>query len=284
MRIKGILYTVLSGLIYGFTPVLCTITYSYGNNPMTLTFFRSFLILPILLLIVKKEHINLKCEPFELLKIIFIAIFGSVFTTLLLYSSYEYIGVGTTTTLHFMYPLFVVLMCHYAYQDPISKNQKTALLIALIGIALFFDLKDLSKLKGILMALTSGMTFAVYLVGIEKLKLSKMNNFKLSFYLALCVSVTLFLVGTFTHQLNFHQPSISYLIMFMIAILAQLIAVILLKTGIDILGSSIASMFSLVEPISSICFGFLFLNEQINIFKIMGCFFIFLGMIFLLKK
>lgn len=284
MRTKGIFLTVLSAIIYGFTPVLCSITYSYGNNPITLTFFRGFIILPILTCLMLKDKVSFKVNLIEFLKISFVAIFGSVITTLLLYSSYQYLDVGTSTTLHFMYPLFVTLICHFIYKDVLTKRHMIALGLALIGIFTFINFNDLNKIKGIIFALTSGVTFSIYLVGIEKLKLSKMNDYKLSFYLALVMTISLFIFGSTTKQLVFNQPIQSYALIVCVAILAQLIAVICLKKGIAYLGSSLASMFSMFEPVSSVIFGFLFLNEPITALKVIGCCFILGGVSLLIKK
>ena len=284
MRTKGIFLTVLSAIIYGFTPVLCSITYSYGNNPITLTFFRGFIILPILTCLMLKDKVSFKVNLIEFLKISFVAIFGSVITTLLLYSSYQYLDVGTSTTLHFMYPLFVTLICHFIYKDVLTKRHIIALGLALIGIFTFINFNDLNKIKGIIFALTSGVTFSIYLVGIEKLKLSKMNDYKLSFYLALVMTISLFIFGSTTKQLVFNQPIQSYALIVCVAILAQLIAVICLKKGIAYLGSSLASMFSMFEPVSSVIFGFLFLNESITALKVIGCCFILGGVSLLIKK
>lgn len=284
MRTKGIILTVLSAIIYGFTPVLCSITYTYGNNPITLTFFRGFVILPILICLMLKDKVSFKVNLIELLKISFVAIFGSVITTLLLYSSYQYLDVGTSTTLHFMYPLFVTLICHFIYKDVLTKRHIFALVLALIGIFTFINFNDLNKIKGIIFALTSGVTFSIYLVGIEKLKLSRMNDYKLSFYLALVMTVSLFIFGSTTKQLVFNQPLQSYILIICVAILAQLIAVICLKKGIGYLGSSLASMFSMFEPVSSVIFGFLFLNEPITALKVIGCCFILGGVSLLIKK
>ena len=49
---------------------------------------------------------------------------------------------------------------------------------------MFLDLNDLTKLTGVLMAIASSITFAVYLVGVEKLHLSKINDLKLTFYIS----------------------------------------------------------------------------------------------------
>ena len=283
-RNKGILLVIASALLYGFAPVLCSMTYQHGNNPITLTFFRSFFVVILLGIIMIKNKIPFRCEKGELIRIVGVALFGSILTTLLLNSSYLYIGVGTATTLHFLYPLFVTLICHFVYHDPLDKKHLLALGICLCGVLLFVDFKDLSKMKGILMALISGMTFAIYLVGIDKLKLSKMNSIKLSFYFALTVSVVLGTFGFTTGQVILNQPAISYVLMFCVAIMAQWQAVVCLQQGISVLGSSLASLFSMFEPVSCLIFGALLLNETVVIAQAIGCVFILGGVLLLIKE
>ena len=284
MRTKGIIYVLISALIYGFTPVLCSMTYDMGNTPLTLTFFRSFFVLPVLAILMKKDHISMKISRIELGKVFVIALFGAVFTTLLLYSSYQYIAVGTSTTLHFLYPLFVTLICHFIYRDSMRKTQIIALVISLIGVAFFINLNDLSAIQGILMALISGFTFSVYLVGLEKFGVSNMHSYKLSFYIAMWVCICLIIINLFTGKFNFNQPLLSYGLMVIVAILAQFVAVVMLKEGIAIIGSSLASMFSMAEPVSSVIFGAIFLSEIITIMQIIGCVMIMIGVSMLLKK
>ena len=284
MRTKGIIYVLISALIYGFTPVLCSMTYDMGNTPLTLTFFRSFFVLPVLAILMKKDHISMKITKNELGRVFVIALFGAVLTTLLLYSSYQYIAVGTATTLHFLYPLFVTLICHFIYRDSMRKTQIIALVISLIGVGFFINLNDLSAIQGIIMALISGFTFSIYLVGIEKFGVSDMHSYKLSFYIAMWVCICLIIVNVFTGQFNFNQPLLSYGLMVIVAILAQFVAVVMLKEGIAIIGSSLASMFSMAEPVSSVIFGAIFLSESITIMQIIGCALIMIGVSMLLKK
>lgn len=284
MRTKGIIFVLISALIYGFTPVLCSITYDLGNTPLTLTFFRSFFAVPVLAVLMKKEHVSFKISSVELRKVFIVALFGAVFTTVLLYSSYQYIAVGTATTLHFLYPLFVTLICHFIYHDGLKKKQLIALVVSLVGVGFFINLQDFAAIQGVIMALISGFTFSIYLVGIEKFGLSKMNSYKLSFYIASCVCICLVIINTLSGQFNFNQPLLSYGLMAIVAILAQFLAVVLLKEGISILGSSLASLFSMAEPVSSVIFGAIFLAESITLMQIIGCVMIMLGVSMLLKR
>ena len=61
---KGIVYTLVSALLYGFTPILGYVTYSLGNDPITLTFFRNILTIPVLLFIIFKNKIS-EFTPFQ---------------------------------------------------------------------------------------------------------------------------------------------------------------------------------------------------------------------------
>lgn len=284
MKNKGIAFVMASALLYGFAPILCTMTYQMGNTPVTLTFFRSFFAVFILGGMMIKNKVSFRCELNEMIRLVGVALFGSVLTTLLLNCSYLYIGAGTATTLHFLYPLFVTLICHFVYHDVLKKQQIFALGIALVGVLLFIDLNDFKKIQGIVMALVSGMTFAIYLVGIEKLGLSKMNSYKMSFYFALTVTIVMGIFGLSTGSLVLNQPVISFGYMAVVSLMAQCLAVIFLGKGIGILGSSLASLFSMFEPVSCVIFECLLLGASISLPQILGCALILGGVALLIKK
>ncbi|MDU2158778.1 DMT family transporter, partial [Clostridium sp.] len=139
MKIKGILFTILSAIIFGFTPALANITYEFGNNSLSMTFFRNLLAIPILFFILKYKRISLKVEKKELKHIFILSLIGVALTTALLYSSYSYIGVGVATTLHFMYPIFVALACRFIFNETLGKRKVLSLVMAFLGVALFMD-------------------------------------------------------------------------------------------------------------------------------------------------
>ena len=53
MKERGYFLTILSAIIFGFTPILAKITYNMGSNGITLAFFRHLFVIPILFLIIK---------------------------------------------------------------------------------------------------------------------------------------------------------------------------------------------------------------------------------------
>lgn len=282
MNIPGILLTILSALLFAISPVLVSWTYGWGNNPLTMVMFRNLFVLPVLLILMKKDHTAIRLPREQFFQLLFIAAMGSCLTPLLLYSSYSYIGVGAGTTLHFFYPIFVALFCRFFYHETLGKAKIRALILALTGTLFFMDFSNLTNLAGVAMALTSGMTYAFYMVLLEKQGLSRLNPFLCSFWLALFAAADLFVVGSFTGSLCFQQLAVSYLTMIIIAMMTSFLAVVLLQKGIEALGSSTASIFCLFEPIGSVICGALFLHEELTISKILGCLIIILAVVLLI--
>ena len=57
---KGTFCSVVSALVFGFTPVLASITFDMGSNAMTLTFYRNALAVPVLLVILLLRKVDLR--------------------------------------------------------------------------------------------------------------------------------------------------------------------------------------------------------------------------------
>ena len=282
MKTTGIVLTILSALLFAISPVFVSWTYDWGNNPLTMVMFRNLFVLPVLFVLMRRSRVSVKLPRDQFLTLLFVATMGSCLTPLLLYSSYSYIGVGAGTTLHFFYPLFVALFCRFFYHEKLGKIKVLSLILALTGTFFFMDFSNLTNLAGVIMALTSGMTYAFYMVLLEKKGLSRLNPFLCSFWLALFAACDLFVVGSFTGSLCTQQPVISYLTMIVIALMTSFLAVVLLQKGIEALGSSTASIFCLFEPIGSVICGALFLHEELSWAKIIGCLIIILAVVLLI--
>lgn len=284
MNTKGILLTILSALLYGFTPIVSFYSFLLGNNAFTLTFFRSFFVLPVLGVVMLVNKIDFKLTLDEAKHILYAGLFGTVLTNLTLSGSYNYIGVGSATTIHYLYPVMVMLFSKFFYKDQISNRQLITLALSVFGISFFLDFNDMSKIQGILMAVISSVTFGFYVVHIDKSGLSYMNGIKLSFYLSLVLIVAFLISNIFVKQLIINQPLESYGLMFIVAMLASFLAVVCLKEGIRLIGSGMASILSMIEPISTLIFGKIFFDEIISLNKVVGSTIIIIAIVFMAIK
>ena len=99
MKTKGIIFTIMSALLFGITPAIASCSYTLGSNAETLTFYRNLLVLPITIIIMLVQKTSFVIDFRQLINILVIGIFGKGITTLTLYASYDYIGISVATTL-----------------------------------------------------------------------------------------------------------------------------------------------------------------------------------------
>lgn len=289
MKLKGIVLTMLSSIIFGFAFTLGPMTYGAGgSNPVTLTFLRNFLSLPFLLLIVLFLKVDLRVTKNQLKNLAILGFIGNSITTLLLNIAFAHIDVGIVTPIHFTYPIFVTLGCVLFFHEKLSKQKIIALVIAMSGIGCFF-IESLnsasfnsSTLIGLILAVASGAFYAFYIIFMDKSGLKSESPFKITFYVAIASSIGMFFYGISTNQLVLSSLTTkSWIISAVFAFLCTVVALSLLQVGIKHIGASEAAVISTFEPITSVIFGILLLNEKITPIKIIACILIFSGVLIL---
>lgn len=280
---KGYIYTALSAIIFGLMPLLTKIIIARGATSLTIPFFRVFYVTIVLFLVLKIKKIDLHLEKRDLISAILTSIFGSGLTIIILNESYNYVDTGIATSLHFLYPLFVAILCCFFYGEKIKKKQIISLSFALVGIICFMS-KGNGSLFGYFLAIASGLTYAFYLVKMDKSGLVKMNALKLSFYLALFTTIEIFTMNLFMQEVVFKMDVLSYTLLLVLALSSSFLATVLLQKGVLLLGSTRASFICLLEPVTSMIVGILWLNEALTFNKGLGGLAIIISLIIFLKK
>lgn len=270
-KYKGILYTVASAAIFGFTPILTRIAYGGGANGVTMTFLRAVLSLPVLWFIVRRRKIPLRVTPGELRDVTLSGILGSGATCIMLYMSYNYISVGLATTLHFIYPLLVAASCILLFRERMNLLKVCALAAGMAGIAFSVDFASPGGVTGMALALLSGVTYTFYIIYVDKSGLKSMYYFKLSFYLCVMMALVSGVYGLMAGMLTFRLTPMAWLLAVLVSLFASVGALSLFQLGIRYTGASTAAILSTLEPITSIILGVVILKEQISVLKLAGC-------------
>ena len=280
---KGYIYTALSAIIFGLMPLLTKIIIARGATSLTIPFFRVFYVTIVLFFVLKLKKIDMHLEKRDWLSVIHTSVFGSGLTIIILNESYNYVDTGIATSLHFLYPLFVAILCCFFYGEKIKKKQIISLSFALVGIICFMS-KGNGSLFGYLLAIASGLTYAFYLVKMDKSGLVKMNALKLSFYLALFTTIEIFTMNLYMQEVVFKMDALSYGLLLVLALSSSFLATVLLQKGVLLLGSTRASFICLLEPVTSMIVGILFLGEALTLNKGLGDLAIIISLIIFLKE
>ena len=276
-KTKGLTFAVLAAFIYGFTPILGKLTYLEGSNFMSLTFYRNFLSIPLLFAVLKYKKIPIKADKQELKKLAVLGSLGSTLTALTLYASYNYISVGMSTTLHYIYPVLVAAACVFIFKEKVSREKIIALTLSTLGVLMFFE--GSFKIMGISLALISGVVYAAHLLFIDKSGLNKMYPFKITFYAAIFSSIYLFIVGIISGTLVFEMSPTGWLYTFLIAFFVSFLANTFIPIALKCVGPTITSIVGMFEPITSIILGIMFLKEPVTFRNILACIFILTGVL-----
>lgn len=269
-RSKGILAVIISATIFGSMPLMAKVVYESGGNPVSLTFYRFFLILPFLYLLIKgnKEE-TLWITKEELKKIVLVGTSGYGATALLLYLSYNYIPSGMATTLHFIYPVFVILGCILFFKEKPSIIKIIAVILCILGVMMFYDPTGDINFTGIFLAFASSITFAFYTVYLDKSGLKQMSTIKLTFYLCLIASIMMLIFSIVTKTFTIDMKPLGWLMALFLS-LSVGFGVNLFQIGIKIVGPQTTAILSTFEPITSVIIGVLLLNENFGIKTIFG--------------
>jgi drug/metabolite transporter (DMT)-like permease len=261
---------MISAVAYGISPVLIKIAYGGGATASTVAFSR-VLAIPVLLVIMRAKKISVSLSKREARDVIVSCGVGFGITTLLLFGSYAHISVGMATTLHFIYPITVSVVCVFFFREKFSKPMLFALVMCMAGVFLFMEnTSGGANTRGTVMALVSGLTYAFFLVYVDKSEIRNMNHFKLSFWLSVMLTVFFGAYGLFSGTLALDITQSAWIICTVNSILCAVVAVTALQIGIQLSGATAASILSTLEPITSFVLGVTILGEAYSAAKMAG--------------
>lgn len=262
---QGCLFVVLSAVIFGCMPLAAKTIYQGGCNAISLVLYRNLLSLPILFTLVRcNKSITMHISKTDFKSMVLLASFGAALTPMLLFSSYNHISSGTATTIHFIYPVFVLIGCALFFGERITAVKAVCVLLCTAGIVLFYTPGQKGNLTGILLAFASGITYSFYIIYLDKSVLKTMNPFKLSFYVAIICSVLLFAYIALTGTLTISLTPKAWILTLIFSLSLTVGAMVLFQLGVRIVGSQRASILSTFEPITSIIVGIIVFHEVFN--------------------
>lgn len=279
-KFKGIIAVVLSAFFFGFAPILVKMTFESGSSPMAMVVLRFVLVLPFYGVILAWKRVPMAVTKNEIFKIAILSIFGTAATALLLYMSYSYIAVGLTTTLHFIYPLLVTVAEVIFFKMHFRWTHGLALALALGGIVFLCDPGSMN-FTGVALALASGVTYTFYIMFLAKARLSHLGTMKLAFYSTVFNAISLLLFTVLTGNMIVRLDAMGWGLTLIASLMSSLAAMTLFQYGVTETGPSTAAILSTAEPLTSVVFGILLLNENSDWMKWTGCFLIVLGVVVL---
>ena len=125
---------------------------------------------------------SLKITPRAIPSIGIIAAFGCCITPILLYTSYTDIDTGIATVFHFIYPALVMVLGMVFLKNKLRPVNLVSLAVCIAGICMFYTPGAQIGVMGSSLALLSGLTYAIYIIGLSGFRHKEITGFVFNFY------------------------------------------------------------------------------------------------------
>ena len=256
---SGYFYVAVAAIIWGSNGVIVNwVPY----DAYAITFFRvlfaSITLLPVVLLTRRSETVSAARSWRIMLSLGLLLALGWV----LLFYSMKLIAIANAVLLNYTAPIFVALLAPLYLKEKLERSTLTALPISVAGIVLIsyqqsFPISDLNLL-GVILGLLSGLVYAGFTI-VSKKALSSFSSQVAAFYSNFIASIFLF---PFVIGADLSAGLDSWILLLILGVFNTGFAVTLYFRGIGKVKAQKGVVFTYLEPVSAVVFGFLFLAQQ----------------------
>ena len=266
----GVIYVILSAVFFGMMPLLARIAYAHGSNAYTVAFARFFVGGLILgAIIVFTPGLSLRISGRQLYSLMVLSV-PYVLVPVMLYGSYNYIDSGLATTLHFTYPIVVMVIMVLFCETRLDTKQIVCGALCVGGIALMYTPDGQISVPGIALAAGSGIVYAVYIVLLARSPARELPVLVLTFWLSMISAAGIGVIALCGGNLVLRLDGSGWLAQAGMAVVATVFAVVLFQKGLFLCGEIKASLFSTFEPVTGIVIGLAVFHETLSMREVLG--------------
>ena len=274
-QVKGYLAATVAAATYGMNPLFALPLYQAGMDTFSVLFFRYLVALPIIavMLHVRGRNINIGGKNILLALTMGILMASS---SISLFMSYLYMDAGIASTLLFVYPVIVAVIMALFFKERVTLQLALCILLTLIGIGLLYKGGSGVTLdtKGVLLVMTSSLTYAVYIVAINKSSLRHVATLQVTFYVLLIGAAIFFLCTRYGQSLTLPSQWWQWLCVVALAVFPTVISFLCTTTAIQYIGSTPTAILGALEPVTALIFGMSIFGEVLTGRDVVGIIFI----------
>lgn len=285
-NLKGILFALISSGTFGLVPLFSLPLLVPSLRPEgvaaigipTILFYRFLFSSATMGAVCIYKKTSLKISIKDLAVVIFLALLYAA-TAKFLVDSYEYIASGLATTVHFLYPLFVSIVMILFFKEKKSTVLLIASMLSLMGVGMMCWHGEASPalFKGLILASLTIFTYGLYIVGLNKSRISNMNFDSLTFYVLLMGCFIFLFYALLTTGIDAITLRADWINLILLGFFATFISDLCLVLAVKHAGSTVTSILGSMEPVVAVLVGTLFFGEFFDWMSALGLFFVLLS-------
>lgn len=265
-KFVGILCAIGAAVCYGTNPLGALNLYAEGMNTPSVLFYRfglAWVIIAVVMLfkaVGRRESLKLSWREFGTLSALGLLFIGSSLT---LYLSFHHMPAGVASTILFTYPVMTALIMTLFFHERVRLATVASILLSLAGVLLLYwsDAGGTLSLAGVVLVLVSALTYALYIIVVDKSPLA-MSSFKINFYVLFYCAAGMALFALLSGQpLQLPPTPRAWLWVGWLAIVPAIMALVMMVYAAKYLGSTPTAILGALEPTTAVLIGIFVFGE-----------------------
>ena len=285
-NLKGYLFAAIAAASYGTNPIFAIPLYREGISVTSVLFMRYAMAVAIMFfatMIKSPKAFVIKPKYVGLLAFMGILM---VLSSIALFESYKYLSAGIASTLLFFYPVMVAIIMAIFYKERLTKKSWACLVTAFLGVVILSKNDDggFISLLGLTFVMLSSLSYAIYLVYINRGPMKKINTSTITFYVILGGFLVMIPYCLLDGGLMLPKTTPAWINAIGLGFFPTVISLIFTSRAIALIGSTETAIFGALEPLTAVILGILILGETLTITPAIGMILIFVSVTVLMMK
>ena len=265
-KLVGTLCAIGAAVCYGTHPLGALNLYAEGMNTPSVLFYRfglAWLIIAGVMAVKavsRRESLRVTGRELRTLLALGILFIGSSLT---LYLSFHHMPAGVASTILFTYPVMTAVIMVLFFRERVRLGIVLSLVFSLVGVLLLYwgDTGGTLSLLGVVLVLVSALTYALYIIVVDKSPLA-MSSFKINFFVLFCCAAGMALFALLSGQPLMLPPTPrAWLWVGWLAVVPAIMALVMMVYAAKYLGSTPTAILGALEPTTAVLIGILVFGE-----------------------
>lgn len=270
-KVIGILCAIGAAVCYGTNPLGALKLYAEGMNTPSVLFYRFGLAWAIIAIVMAFRREKLRVNRREFLTLSALGVLF-IFSSLTLYLSFHHMPAGVASTILFTYPVMTATIMTIFFHERINLSTVLSIALALVGVLLLYwgDSDGTLNILGVILVLVSALTYALYIIVVDKSPL-QMSSFKINFFVLFYCALGMVIYALFSGQPLMLPPTPrAWLWVSWLAFVPAIMALVMMVYAARYLGSTPTAILGALEPTTAVIIGVMVFGEPFTLRLLIG--------------
>lgn len=251
---------------YGLNPLFALPLYGAGLGVDSVLFYRYVLAVVMLgaLMLFRRQSFALRRR--DVLPLAAMGVLFSV-SSLLLFESYNLMDAGIASTILFVYPVMVAVIMAVGFRERVTAATVVSIALACGGISLLYKGGDGATLNlaGVVLVFLSALSYAVWIVAVNRSSLKDLPTEKLTFYCLVFGSLVYVVRLRGCADLQPVPSPLMWVNAVALALFPTIVSLVAMAGAIRRIGSTPTAILGALEPVTALFFGVAVFGERFTL-------------------